>query len=81
MKGFLCNLLNPKATLSFFALFTMIIKPETSSAWMEIYAIEMVFITIGWFCILTIILSHQCIADLLSESEKYISKLLEWKIA
>lgn len=75
-QGFLCNLLNPKATLFFLALFTMIIKPETSSAWMAIYALEMVFITIAWFCILTIILSHPYVADILNKSEKYVAKLL-----
>ena len=73
-QGFLCNLLNPKATLFFLALFTMIIKSETPKLWELAYAIEMFIITIGWFCSLTIILSHRRILRILNRIEKYIEK-------
>lgn len=75
-QGFLCNLLNPKATLFFLALFTMIIKPNTPAIWMIIYAVEMLFIVTTWFCTLTLILSHPRVIRLLEKAEKYISKLL-----
>jgi RhtB (resistance to homoserine/threonine) family protein len=74
-QGFFCNLLNPKATLFFLALFTIIIKPGTPNYWVIIYAIEMYFIITAWFCSLTLILSHRRIMGLLTKSEKYISKL------
>src|SRR3990167_8358978 len=74
-QGFLCNLLNPKATLFFLALFTMIIKPETPAIWLVIYAIEMFFLTVGWFSSLTWILSHPRITRLLEKSEKYLAKV------
>jgi RhtB (resistance to homoserine/threonine) family protein len=73
-QGFLCNLLNPKATLFFLALFTMIIKPETPKLWELAYAIEMFIIITGWFCSLTIILSHRRILRILNRIEKYIEK-------
>jgi RhtB (resistance to homoserine/threonine) family protein len=75
-QGFLCNILNPKATLFFLALFTMIIKPDTPRMWMMIYLIEMLIIATAWFCTLTFILSHPHVTRLLEKSEKYISKLL-----
>lgn len=75
-QGFLCNLLNPKATLFFLALFTMIIKPGTPRVWMGIYAVEMLMIVVAWFCTLALILSHPRVTRLLERSEKYIAKLL-----
>lgn len=75
-QGFLCNLLNPKATLFFLALFTMIIKPETPGLWELVYAIEMFIIVTAWFCCLTILLSHSRVIRLLNKVENYISKVL-----
>lgn len=75
-QGFFCNLLNPKATLFFLALFTIIIKPETPLIWEVIYAVEMLVIAMGWFCTLTMILSHPRVMQLLDRAEKYIMKVL-----
>lgn len=75
-QGFLCNLLNPKATLFFLALFTVIIKPGTPHLWVIVYAIEMLFIITGWFCFLTFILSHPQVTRFLGKAEKYIAKLV-----
>lgn len=75
-QGFLCNLLNPKATLFFLALFTMIIKPGTPLLWELLYAVEMFIIITAWFCSLTILLSHPRVVRLLNRIEKYISKAL-----
>lgn len=73
-QGFLCNLLNPKATLFFLALFTVIIKPETPKLWELVYAIEMFIIITAWFCSLTIILSQRRMLRMLNRMEKYIEK-------
>lgn len=75
-QGFLCNLLNPKATLFFLALFTVIIKPGTPAGTEILYAIEMFLIVTGWFACLTMILSHRHVVRLLNKVEKYISKIL-----
>jgi RhtB (resistance to homoserine/threonine) family protein len=75
-QGFLCNLLNPKATLFFLALFTMIIKPNTPSYWLIIYAIEIILTALIWFSVLTWVLSHPRVTKMLERSEKYIAKLL-----
>ncbi|WP_019215925.1 LysE family translocator [Legionella tunisiensis] len=75
-QGFLCNLLNPKATLFFLALFTTIIKPETPALWVLIFIVEMFVIITLWFFTLTMILSHPKVTRLLEKSEKYIAKIL-----
>ena len=75
-QGFLCNLLNPKATLFFLALFTVIIKPETPKLWELAYAIEMFIIITAWFCSLTVILSHRRVLRMLNKIEKYIEKIV-----
>lgn len=75
-QGFLCNLLNPKATLFFLALFTVVIKPETPFYIQAIYALEIFLTAIVWFSTLTIILSHPRIKHGLEKAEKFISKIL-----
>lgn len=75
-QGFLCNLLNPKATLFFLALFTMVIDANIPSWVMFIYAIEMFMLIALWFSSLVIILSHPKFSRLLEKSEKYIAKIL-----
>lgn len=75
-QGFLCNLLNPKATLFFLALFTVIIKPGTSGFWELIYAIEMLVIATLWFSLLTMLLSHPRLLRLFKKAEPAIEKFL-----
>ena len=75
-QGFLCNLLNPKATLFFLSLFTVVIKPKTPISWQITYAIEICIVAVAWFCSLTIILSHPYVKGLLEKSEKYIARFL-----
>lgn len=75
-QGFLCNLLNPKATLFFLSLFTALIKLRISAGLMSIYALMVFFITVAWFCTLTTVLSHSYVKLILKKAEKYITKLL-----
>lgn len=75
-QGLLCNLLNPKATLFFLSLFTVIIKPETPLHWQILYGVEIACIAAAWFCSLTVILSHPYIKNSLAKMEKYIAKFL-----
>lgn len=75
-QGFLCNLLNPKATMFFLSLFTVLIKADTPLHWSIIYGLEIAIIGILWFCSLTIILSHPKVKKCLQNAEQYIAKLL-----
>ena len=47
--GFLCNVLNPKASLFFLALFTQVIRPETPPFVQIVYGLYMSIATIIWF--------------------------------
>lgn len=47
--GFLTNVLNPKATLFFLSLFTMVISPETPKLILGIISTIMIFNTALWF--------------------------------
>lgn len=76
MQGFLCNLLNPKATMFFLALFTIIVKPGTSYLVEALYALEMFLILTGWFCFLTLVLSHKSVMWLLERIGPYFSRVL-----
>jgi RhtB (resistance to homoserine/threonine) family protein len=57
-EGFLCNLLNPKATLFMLGLFTLAIKPLTP--WWEraFYGIWIVLVTLLWFLFVATIITN-----------------------
>jgi RhtB (resistance to homoserine/threonine) family protein len=59
--GFLTNVLNPKATLFFFALFTQVISPGTPRWVLLLYAIEMTVVTFAWFALVATVLSHRAV--------------------
>ncbi len=56
--GFLTNALNPKATLFFFSLFSVIIKPDTPQIVQLYYGLYMAIATGIWFCGLSLVLTQ-----------------------
>jgi RhtB (resistance to homoserine/threonine) family protein len=56
--GFLTNVLNPKATLFFLALFTQVISPGTPKWLLALYGAEMSLMTFAWFAFVAVVLSH-----------------------
>lgn len=56
--GYLTNVLNPKATVFFLALFTQVISPSTAFGWKLAYGLEMVLATTVWFSIVGIFMTH-----------------------
>ncbi len=57
--GFLTNALNPKATLFFLSLFSVIIRPETPQAVQLGYGLYMALATAVWFCGLSLVLTQR----------------------
>lgn len=55
--GFLTNVLNPKATLFFLSLFSVVVSAETPTIVKAIYGIEMTIATIAWFAFVATILT------------------------
>jgi RhtB (resistance to homoserine/threonine) family protein len=61
--GFLCNALNPKATLFFISLFTVIISIDTPLYIQAIYGLSCIFEVMLWFVFLSIILSQKSVRN------------------
>jgi RhtB (resistance to homoserine/threonine) family protein len=58
-SGFLTNGLNPKATLFFLALFTVVIDPETALGMQVFYGLYLAVATFLWFAMLSSIMGRQ----------------------
>lgn len=56
--GFLTNGLNPKATLFFLALFTVVISSETPTSIQIIYGLYLAVATFAWFAMLSTVLGR-----------------------
>lgn len=72
--GFLTNVLNPKVTLFFFALFTQVINPHTPKTIQLVYGLEMSVMTFLWFALVAIILSHKLIKNRFGFVQHYLEK-------
>ena len=72
--GFLTNVLNPKVTLFFFALFTQVINPHTPKAIQVLYGLEMSTMTMIWFSLVAIVLSHNLIRARFASIQHYLER-------
>ena len=57
--GFVTNGLNPKATLFFLSLFTVVINPHTPLTIQAGYGVYLAVATGAWFCMVAMLFSHQ----------------------
>jgi threonine/homoserine/homoserine lactone efflux protein len=57
--GFLTNGLNPKATLFFLSLFTVVISPATPTFVQAGYGLYLAVATFAWFTMLSVVLGHE----------------------
>jgi threonine/homoserine/homoserine lactone efflux protein len=76
MSGFLCNILNPKASLFIFGLLTQMVKPATLILTLVLIAVEIVLITIGWFSLLSCMLTHKKISEFFNRRQSYLNIVL-----
>jgi RhtB (resistance to homoserine/threonine) family protein len=60
-SGFLTNLLNPKVTLFFLALFTQVIDPATPLPARAFYGATMVLLEFGWFALVATLISRRAV--------------------
>jgi len=66
--GFITNVLNPKATLFFLSLFTIVVGPETSTPMLAYLGVIMMINTTLWFSFLSYLITH---SKVLPVFEKY----------
>jgi RhtB (resistance to homoserine/threonine) family protein len=57
-SGFLTCLLNPKATMFFFALFTQVIQPDTPLPIRALYGLTIVAIQLSWYSLVALVISQ-----------------------
>ncbi len=72
--GFLTNVLNPKATLFFLSLFTLVIKPETANTTLLIISIIVVLNTMLWFTLVAIFFTQKRIRVFYNQYQSWFSK-------
>ncbi len=69
--GFLTNGLNPKATLFFLALWTVVISPETPLRVQMLYGAYLALATFAWFALLSRLLGQQGVRGFLLRSGRW----------
>lgn len=74
--GFFSNILNPKVTLFFLALFTQVINPETPVVIKIIYGLGMSTMTFVWFSFVATVLTHKTIKVRFASIRHYIERTL-----
>jgi RhtB (resistance to homoserine/threonine) family protein len=75
-RGFLVNILNPKATLFFLSVFSQVISSQTPQAIQALYGLELSLISFIWFGSLACILTHDSLKTKLTSAQKYLDKML-----
>jgi RhtB (resistance to homoserine/threonine) family protein len=74
--GFFTNVLNPKATLFFFSIFSQVIDQNTPAYIKVIYGLEMSLATFLWFSFVALILSNERIRNRVSKLQNLVSKTM-----
>lgn len=76
LTGFFVNGLNVKATLFFVSLFSMVIAPSTPTEIKLIYGIYMAIATAAWFCLLSYLLSHHRLGDIIQTKGYWLERIM-----
>jgi len=72
--GFLCNILNPKVTLFFLSLFTLIIPAETPFKILTIIGVLVIVNTISYFSLVALLFSNQKVQAVYGRFQGVINK-------
>ena len=76
MQGFWTNLLNPKAAVFFISLFSQFINADTSMTTAIEYAFINWAIALGWFLLLSYLLTHQIVSQRIEQFRVYIDRVM-----
>ncbi len=76
LQGYLCNLLNPKATLFFLAVFTQILQINSGVGEKLWYASIIWVLAVIWWPLLVILIQSAPVRRCLAKAQKVVDKLL-----
>ena len=74
--GFLTNGLNPKATLFFLSLFTVVISPDTPVLIQAFYGVYMAFATALWFSGISMVFGNSRVRNLFSKVGHWFERFM-----
>lgn len=74
--GFLTNVLNPKATLFFVALFAVVIETSTPMEIQLLYGIWMSLATMAWFTLVSVFFSQHKIRDRFLDNSHWVDRFM-----
>lgn len=74
--GFITNVLNPKATLFFLSLFTLVITPGTPAPVLAVISVILVADTILWFSLVAVLMTQARIRAAFGRYQNAINRLL-----
>lgn len=76
LQGYLCNLLNPKATLFFLAIFTQILQINSGIGEKLWYASIILALAVVWWPLLVILIQSAPVRRSLAKAQKWMDKVL-----
>ncbi|MBA0195701.1 LysE family transporter [Pectobacterium brasiliense] len=76
LQGYLCNLLNPKATLFFLAMFTQVLNIHSGLGEKLWYAMIIWLLSLVWWPLLVVLFQSEPVRRGLSKVQKLVDKLL-----
>lgn len=75
-RGFLCNVLNPKAPVYLVSLFTVVLSPEMPLWQLAVYGVWMMVMLFGWFAVVTYLLSVPAVNRKFQKAGHWIDRVL-----
>lgn len=75
-QGFLCNVLNPKATIFFLGIFTLVINPKTPILLQSFWGLWMMLVTLAWFSLISIGITNQHLRRRIWRIQPVINKVM-----
>ncbi len=74
-SGFLTDMLNPKATLFYLAIFTQVIEPNTNIFVQSVYGLTVWSVEILWHMVLVFFLTHKSVRNYFLSISHWIERV------
>ena len=74
-KGFLCNVLNPKAPVYFVSLFTVVLSPDMPLRQLLAYGLWMMVLQMGWFSAVVLLLAQPRLQGVFRSYSHWINRV------